>query len=511
MIELSAKNDVLGNMKRCSMILICLQSAICFAQQPNVLLVIADDLGLDPVPNYLPGPEKANMPNLEALMASGLTFDNVWADPLCSPTRATILTGRYGLRTGVLNANTESLLPSTETTLHRYLDDNTSGYSSSIIGKWHLGGPPGYPNFLGIPYYAGLRAGAVADYNVWTLTLNGTDTPRTDYITTAITDLGIQWIGQQTEPWFCWLAYTAPHVPFHLPPLEMHNQGALPTDQASIDADPLPYFIAMVESLDYEMGRLLATLSPAVRANTVVIFIGDNGTDRNVIQSPYGMLQGKGTLFEGGVRVPLVISGPGVSRVGQRETALVNSSDLFTTIVELTGHALPNYYDSHSLVPMLSQVDLSVRDCLYAEVSDNTDGSTYRNGRYKRIQHANGNEFFYDLLLDPFENNNLLSGTLTTEQEMEFNALVASCDLQVGIRDVPLNSFAIHPDPVSTILTVTHSFKGRVAFTIRSTSGALVATGTIKSDKHDIDVGFLPAGCYLFGIGDQRKRFVKQP
>ena len=158
------------------------------AQQSNILLVIADDVGLDPVPGYLPGPQKATMPNLGALMAQGLSFDNVWASPLCSPTRSTIITGRYGYQTGVLNPGELSLLPADEITLHRYLTDNGSGYASCIIGKWHLGGSapdPAYPNAMGVPHYAGLLSGAVNNYYTWPLTVNGSTSPSTAYITTA--------------------------------------------------------------------------------------------------------------------------------------------------------------------------------------------------------------------------------------------------------------------------------------------------------------------------------------
>ena len=305
-----------------------------FAQQPNILLVIADDLGLDPVPGYMPGPVKASMPRLEALMGEGLTFDNVWMNPLCAPTRSTILTGRYGYQTGVLNAAELSLLPADETTLHRYLSESGSGYASCIIGKWHLGGldpDPAYPNVMGIPHFAGLLSGAVNNYYNWPLTIDGVTAQSSDYITTAITEMAIDWIDQQATPWFCWLAYTAPHTPLHLPPLNMHSQGALPTDQASITADPLPYFLAMTESVDYEMGRLLDALPPEVRANTVVIFMGDNGTDAGVIQMPYLPNHGKGTLFEGGVRVPLVIAGPAITRMGQHEEALRWAARPWTT------------------------------------------------------------------------------------------------------------------------------------------------------------------------------------
>ena len=490
------------------LLLLLLVSVHAFAQRPNILLIIADDVGLDPVPNYLPGPQKAHMPNLEALMANGLTFDNVWANPLCSPTRATMLTGRYGVHTGVLNANTESLLPSTEITLHRYLTNINSGYASSVIGKWHLGGPAGYPNFMGVPYYAGLTAGAVADYYEWTLTQNGTQTPRTDYITTAITDLGIDWIDQQTEPWFCWLAYTAPHVPFHLPPQNLHTQGALPTDQASIDTDPLPYYLAMLESVDFEIGRLLATIPEDELANTVIIFIGDNGTDRNVIQQPYGINQSKGTLFQGGVNVPMVISGAGVARTNEREGALVNSSDLFATIVELTGNPLQTYYDSRSLVPMLGQAGQSVRDCLYSEVSDNTNGYANRDERYKLITHANGNQFFYDLLLDPYENDNLLAGMLSTEQQAGLDALTTDCNIFASTKEHGTHTFLLYPDPVSDWMSV-ELFRSRSSqYTIRSISGAELAKGTVN-DMGTIEVSGLPNGMFVLEIGGARRRFVK--
>lgn len=406
--------------------------------QPNILLVIADDMGLDPVPGYMPGPQKASMPNLEALMTAGLTFDNVWADPLCSPTRSTVITGRYGFRTGVLNPGALSLLPSSEVTLHRYLDDISSGYSTALIGKWHLGGTqpdPAYPSVMGVPYYAGLLAGAVTSYNDWPLTINGATGPSSEYITTELTDLAIEWIAQQQQPWFCWLAYNAPHTPLHLPPLDMHSQGALPTDAASINANPLPYYLAMCESVDHELGRMLAALPPGEAANTLVIFMGDNGTEVDVIQLPYLQNHGKGTLFEGGVRVPLVMAGPSVTRVGERETALVNTTDLFTTIVELTGHSLPSYHDSRSLMPMLGQNGLSVRSCLYADVSQTIVGSAIRNDRWKLISFDNGQERFYDLLNDPWETANLLAGTLSAEAELAYADLSDACgELLLGVR-----------------------------------------------------------------------------
>ena len=109
------------------LIVALLMANLCNAQQPNILLVIADDMGLDPVPGYLPGPTKAAMPNLEALMANGLTFDNAWADPLCSPTRATILTGRYGLYTGCLLYTSEVIAAQQRAKLRTSIDPSMGG------------------------------------------------------------------------------------------------------------------------------------------------------------------------------------------------------------------------------------------------------------------------------------------------------------------------------------------------------------------------------------------------
>lgn len=453
-------------MKRLTVALLTVCHAWIALAQPNILLVIADDMGLDPVPGYLPGPQKASMPNLEALMASGLTFDNVWAEPLCSPTRSTVITGRYGFRTGVLNPGDLSLLPPDEVTLHRYLNDLNSGYASVLIGKWHLGGSqpdPAYPNIMGVPHYAGLLAGAVNSYSNWPLTINGATSPSSEYITTKLTDLAIDWIAQQSEPWFCWLAYNAPHTPLHLPPLDMHSQGALPTDAASINADPLPYYLAMCESVDHEIGRLLAALPPGEAANTVVTFLGDNGTEVDVIQAPYLQNHGKGTLFEGGVRVPLVVAGPGVTRAGEREAALVNTTDLFTTIVELTGHALPSYHDSRSLAPMLSQGGLSVRSCLYADVSQTVVGSAIRDERWKLITFDNGQERFFDLLNDPWETANLLPGPLDAEAELAYAALNDACgELLLGVRSPEESAGAIRMRMEPDGFTLTGSVSGTV-------------------------------------------------
>lgn len=469
------------------------------AQQPNILLIIADDLGLDPVPGYMAGPEKASMPNLEALMAQGLTFDNVWADPLCSPTRSTIITGRYGFRTGVLNPGDLSLLPANETTLHQYLTDIGSGYASCIIGKWHLGGlqpDPAYPNTMGVPHFAGLLSGTVTNYNNWPLTIDGTTSQSTDYITTALTDRAIDWIDQQTSPWFCWLAYNAPHTPLHRPPLFMHDQGPLPTDPDSVAANPLPYYLAMVESVDFELGRLLASLSAAELANTLVVFVGDNGTSMEVIQSPYVAGHAKGTLYEGGVRVPLVIAGPGVTRAGEREDALVNTTDLFATVVESTGHTLPIYEDSRSLVPLFTQANMDPRSCLFTNVSQGAVVcDAMRNDRWKLIDLDNGTQLFFDLLNDPWESTNLLIGGLTVDEQLAYDALAAACasPLLIGEPD-PQGLFVFHPNPARDMVAVQAPLPLPITVRVCDAFGRSLFSRTITDE---LDLSTLAPGLYF--------------
>lgn len=389
--------------------------------QPNILLIIADDMGLDATPNYSVGAEKPNMPILEGLMREGITFDNAWAYPECSPTRASILTGKYGYRTGVLSVGGANQIPLSETSIQKHLDDKSSGYSSAVIGKWHLGGNTNggndNPANMGVKHYEGLITGGVNDYSNWTITKNGVQTNSTEYATTKFTDLAINWIDQQSQPWFLWLAYNAPHTPFHLPPNDLHDRDNLPTDQASVDANPQPYFFAMIEAMDAEIGRLLASLTEAERNNTLIVFIGDNGTTRQVIQAPYSRQKAKSTVYQGGVAVPMVVSGYGVSRKNEREAALINSTDLFATIADLAGTGTTEMHDSKSIRPLFSQTNSDFREYVYDEYkSDTRDYWTVRNTRYKLIEYINGDKELYDLSADFFENTNLLSGTLNTAQ-----------------------------------------------------------------------------------------------
>ncbi len=390
----------------------------------NILLVIADDMGLDACPGYTEGSIKPNMPNLQRMIDNGVTYDNVWSYPLCAPTRASILTGKYGYNTGVLNVTTHNNISESETSIQSYLNDKTSNrYAHAIFGKWHLSSDPSSATNMGVGTYAGLLKGSLSDYNEWAFTENGTTTDYKGYATTKFTDLAIDWIGDQTKPWFCWLAYTTPHTPFHLPPAVMHSQGNLPDDNASISQNPRPYFMAMIESIDYELGRIMDSLPQSVLDNTIILFIGDNGTARKVIQSPYS--QGKGSLYQGGVNVPMIISGKNVSRMNERDNSLIATTDLFATIAEIAGIDLPNYEDSYSFNSTLTSANSGSRQYVYTEQNTTAfpDGYTIRNEKYKLIQFDANTREMYNLEVDGYENNNLFNGGLSSEETDALNLL----------------------------------------------------------------------------------------
>ena len=392
-------------------------------KKPNILLIIADDMGLDATPGFNVGSTKPNMPNLQNMINNGVRFTNLWAYPTCTPTRGSILTGKYGFRTNVKKV--QDVMSTSETSLQKYLDDKASGYGNAIIGKWHLSRDENHPTQMGIDYYAGLLSGSVQSYTSWNFTQNGTTTTSTEYTTTKFTDLAIDWVKQQEQPWFLWLAYNAPHTPFHLPPTNLHSQGNLPTDQASIDANTLPYYMAMIEAMDTEIGRLLDSMSQEEKDNTIIIFIGDNGTPNQVAQD-YRGTRVKGTVYQGGVNVPMIVSGKNVTRLNQTDNSLLNTVDLFATITDVAGTGTTQHHDSNSFKELFTSSSTSnIRNFAYTELGKGVgdDDITIRNLTHKYIKFTDGSEALYNLNDDFFEIKNLLDSTLSNEDQEQLDSL----------------------------------------------------------------------------------------
>ncbi|MFK8044139.1 MAG: sulfatase-like hydrolase/transferase [Crocinitomicaceae bacterium] len=394
------------------------------SEPKNILFIIADDLGKDAINGFSEGTIKPNTPNIDAIRNAGVTFSNLWVYPTCTPTRSSIITGKYGYSTDVKWAGDQ--IDEQETVLQKYISDHTSNkYASAIVGKWHLSGnnSTANPETFGIDYYAGLIRGAVDDYYQWQLTEDGVTSVQTKYTTELFTDLAINWVNEQSKPWFLWLAYNAPHTPFHAPPSDMQSQGSLPDYTSGMD--PIPYYMAAIEAMDFQIGRLIENIPADEMANTVIIFIGDNGTPNQVAQSPYSSSTVKGTLFQGGVNAPMFISGKGVSRIGVDEN-LVTSTDLFATIAEIAGVVVSEIHDSKSFKSQLTSEGATSRAFQYVEMDDgNSDQWAIRNASHKLIVKSNGTETFYDLLNDPYEQDDLLSGTLSSAETAQKSKLEA--------------------------------------------------------------------------------------
>jgi arylsulfatase A-like enzyme len=403
--------------------------------KPNVLLIIADDLGAASTSLYpaLAGDSGAvPIPNIEALAQNGLVFDNAWASPVCSPTRGTIISGQYGYRTGVTNVG--DVLPTSTVSLFERLTADSPDYGHAFFGKYHVGGGsidprpevayPVWPQVLqhirdtGITTFRGILAGAVADYFNWvTYDINGPSIANTTYATTALTDYAIDYIHQHEattpdKPWFLYQAFNAPHAanggnnPYQVPPAHLHSVdlSSVGNPAPGASATNIPIYKANIQALDTEIGRLLKEVD---LAKTTVIFVGDNGVPPPVTDVGQGIRGSKGSVYEGGVRVPLVVAGAGVTRRG-REDNLFVTTDIYATVLDLAGGNLSQVNDSYSLKPLLGdETASSGRTHSYSE-SGRANNHRYglRDSRFKLISNTGVWEL-YDLAADPLETTNL--------------------------------------------------------------------------------------------------------
>ncbi len=388
---------------------------------PNILLVIADDVGIDAMNGYHQSARMPTTPVLDSLRQTGITFKNTWATPACATTRGAIMSGKYGIKTGVVSVpgNLSTFHNSIFTELET-LTGNT--YADAVMGKWHISSPEDYshPAQHNVDHYEGVFGSGVNDYYNWEKVTNGVVSTETEYVTANLTNSAISWINAQTQPWFLWLAHVAPHTPFHVPPSGTYS--------VTNTNNNIRKFIAMIENLDYEMGRLFANIPPAVLANTVIIFIGDNGTPKGVIQN-YDFEQAKNTLYQGGIHVPMIVSGAGVSRQNEEEQGMVHVADIYATVLDIAGGNLPGgMHNSMSFKNLLSNNAAPTRPFNYSELTSTSyTGWSIRDAQYKLINMHDGTQEFYDLLADSLETTNLIN-SLTAAQQVIKDALETEGD-----------------------------------------------------------------------------------
>ncbi len=437
----------LGFAQACAGVANAATTATASSSTPNVLLVIIDDLGPEQLGSYatdnLANANPANTPRMDALAANGVRFKNAWGFPVCSPSRAAMYTGRYPLRTGVgavIDASDDNTLSSSETTIAEI--SKNAGLSSALLGKWHLGensanGGTDAPRVAGgFDTHSGILSGAINSYTKWVRYLDGVKKikPITTYATTYQVDDAYNFASSANN-WFVTLSLNAPHSPYHIPTSGLYTQDLTGISNCSADtASKRKCYKAALEAADSELGRLLDKLDSAGKlANTMVIIVGDNGTPSDVVDAGVDSSKAKGTVYQRGLRVPMIIYGPSVQSAGRVVDSVVSVTDVFATIADLTGQSQTTGIDSVSMLPYLNNsASGSLRSNVYAETfignSPHNGDAAMRDARYKLIESDGVYIGFYDLQNDPEEENNLLNTSLSAEAQASLTSLQAAFD-----------------------------------------------------------------------------------
>jgi len=517
-----------------------------FAQQ-NVILIIADDMGTDYCGFYDDGLDTAKMPNLRALLARGVRFKTAWSLPVCSPTRAAILTGRYPFRTGVgtvITGPNNGQLDTSELSIGKLLKYAAPvKYATANIGKWHLhtstAANRNHPSVMGYDHYSGNFIGQVNDYFNWTKIVDGAaPVTVTNYATTEQVNDAIEWLESLdgTKPFFLWQAFNAPHFPFHLPPDSLHTVPGLTGTAQDIMAKRPEYYKAMMEAMDTELGRLFQWLEAhGMLDNTNIIFIGDNGDDERITQFP-NPSRTKSTIYENGVHVPMIIAGPAVNAPNRVSDAIVSTPDLFATILELAGFSdwethIPadKPVDAVSLMPILKNEGGAVREWIFTEVFDPVsmpdDGKAIRDLEYKLLRFDDGHQEFYRIATDPEELDNLLLQLLlSTEAQNHYlilcNALSnligsAACLPSVGVSAISeQGEIFLIPNPATGVLSIGFGEGKPIVSGEVFDSGGRSVLRFNQLVHGSLDIFGLHAGSYLLTMQDAsghrfHARFVK--
>jgi arylsulfatase A-like enzyme len=349
-----------GRPRRRSFILLSILGFLCLAgmasTSPNIVLIVADDLGWGDLSCY--GAEYFKTLHLDKMASEGIRFTDAYsASPVCSPSRAALLTGRYPVRSGitkVLRPKSEQGIPSEELTLAEILRD--AGYSTCLVGKWHLGDAPqylptrhGFQEYFGLPYSNDMRPRYFLQGEN---RLEG-DVPMDAQLTRRYTSYAVDYIRRShNQPFFLFISHSMPHVPIDASPKWKSNTF-------------IGVYGDTVQELDWSVGRILATLTElGLDQNTVVLFTSDNGAWRG---GSNGILRGrKKFTWEGGMRVPLIIRPSEGLESGRVSTLPCMNFDLFCTCLHLAGIEVPpdRRIDGRSLLGELRDVEALERDRL---------------------------------------------------------------------------------------------------------------------------------------------------
>lgn len=450
-------------------------------RQPNVILIVTDDQGYGDLRVH--GNPKLDTPNLDRLARDGVQFQSFYVSPVCSPTRASLMTGRYNYRTGVVDTYLgRSLMHPDETTIAELL--SKAGYRTGIFGKWHLG--DNYPLRAmdqGFQESLVLNGGGIGQpsdpvggesYVDPMLRRNGAWVKTRGYVSDVITDAAIGFIHKhQRRPFFAYLAFNAPHTPLEVPSdkyAKYKRMNLKAEDFAgpghpvakNFDPDVAAKIYGMVENIDDNVGRVLATLDALkLTRRTVVIFMTDNGPQQPRYNA--GLPRLKGTVYEGGIRAPFFVRWPGVfaPRTIDRIAAHI---DVMPTLLDICAVPKPTgvKVDGESLLPLLRDQGANWPDrTLFFQWHRGDAPELYRafaarSQRYKLAQPTGNSDNrlparsgfeLYDLASDPLEQRNVAAehtdivSRMTTQYETWFKDVTGERDYaDRGIARISLGS-----------------------------------------------------------------------
>ncbi len=309
-------------------------------KKPNIILILADDQGWGDLGHS--GNSNLKTPNIDALAANGVSFDNFFVQPVCSPTRAELLTGRHFTRLGVTSTSEGGeRMNLDETTLADILEK--AGYATAAYGKWHNGTqPPYHPNSRGFEDFYGFCSGHWGNNFSPMLEHNGEIVTGNGYLADDLTDHGLQFIAQNAhKPFFLYLPYNTPHSPMQVPDAywDRHKDAVLEKLYPGPEQEDLNFTraaLAMVENIDTNVGRIMMQLrSLNLTENTIVLYLSDNGP--NAFRWNGDLRGKKGSTDEGGVRTPFFMQWKDSIPKGKQIPQIASALDILPTLAKLVG------------------------------------------------------------------------------------------------------------------------------------------------------------------------------
>ena len=443
---------------------------ISFSQtetRPNVIIILTDDQGYGDL--GITGNPNVKTPVIDKFASESIRFNDFYVSPVCAPTRSSLMTGRYSLRTGVRDTyNGGATMASSEITIAEML--KAAGYKTGNFGKWHLGDNyPSRPNDQGfdesIIHLSG-GMGQVGDFTTWfqgdssyfnpVLWHNGKMEKYTGYCTDIFAEQAIQFIEKNRQtPFFCYLAFNAPHTPLQVPG-KYYQQYKNIDPSSGFENDNRPFqkmteknkedarkVYAMVSCIDDNIGKLLNKLDELkISENTLVIFMTDNGPQQTRYVA--GMRGLKGSVFRGGVRVPFYLRFPEKYEGNKNIETTAAHIDILPTLAEICNAKLPTdrIIDGKSLVPLLNEktVDWADRSLFFywtRRFPELYNNIALQKNNYKLVGQTDYNAAIddfelFDIKQDPFEQKNIvntnidLAKSLKSELDKIYSELIAS-------------------------------------------------------------------------------------